>query len=95
MNRHIHLPKRVWIIPLLVVALIAGHAILYYAMSHKVLSGAVASGVIVLVVIKHLGLLGPFYALLRRRSRQLKSGDLVAGGRDLEPGDGNQGRRQP
>jgi hypothetical protein len=45
----------------------------------KVLSGAVASGVIVLVVIKHLGLLGPFYSLLRRRSRQLKSGDVAAG----------------
>jgi hypothetical protein len=82
-------------LPLLVVALIAGHAILYYVVSHKVLSAAVASGVIVLVVVKHLGLLGPFYALLRRRSRQLKSGDLAAGGRDLEPGDGNQRRRQP
>ncbi len=79
MNRHIRLPKRVWMLPLLVVALIAGHAILYYATSHKVLSGAVASGVIVLVVIKHLGLLGPFYSLLRRRSRQLKSGDVAAG----------------
>jgi len=42
MNRHIRLPKRVWMLPLLIVALIAGHAILYYAMSHKVLSGAVA-----------------------------------------------------
>jgi hypothetical protein len=82
-------------LPLLVVPLVAGHALLYYAVSHKVLSAAVASGVIVLVVIKHLGLLGPFYALLWRRSRQLKSGDLVAGGRGLEPGDGNQGRRQP
>jgi hypothetical protein len=94
MNRHIRLGKRVWMLPLLVVALIAGHAILY-AVSLKALSAAVASGVIVVVVIKHLGLLGPFYALLRRRSRQLKSGDLAAGGRDLEPGDGDQGRRQP
>jgi hypothetical protein len=68
-NRHIRLRKRVWVLPLLIVALLAGHAILYYVVSHKVLSAAVASGVIGLVVIKHLGLLGPFYALLRRRSR--------------------------
>jgi membrane protein YdbS with pleckstrin-like domain len=81
-DRHFRLRKRVWMLPLLVVALIAGHAILYYAVSHKVLSAAVASGAIVLVVIKHLGLLGPFYALLRRRSRRLKPGDLAAGGRD-------------
>ena len=85
MNRHIRLRKRVWMLPLLVVALIAGHAILYYVVSHKVLSAAVASGVIVLVVVKHLGLLGPLYALLRRRSRQLKSGDLAAGGRAPGP----------
>ena len=43
-----------------VAVLIAGHGIiLYYVSSHLALSAAVVSGVIVLVVIKHLGLLGP------------------------------------
>ncbi len=50
--------------------LIAGHGIiLYYVWSHTAVSAAVLSGVVVLVVIKHLGLLGPLYALFRRRSR--------------------------
>jgi hypothetical protein len=53
-----------------VVALIASHGIiLYYVSSHTALSAAVLSGVTILVVIKHLGLLGPLYALFRRRSR--------------------------
>jgi hypothetical protein len=36
----------------------------FYLVSHKILSVTLASGVIVLVVIKHLGLLWPLYALL-------------------------------
>ncbi len=52
----------------LVTALLAGHgAILYYVSSHVMLSAAVLSGAIILLVIKHLGLLGPLYALWRRR----------------------------
>lgn len=51
--------------------LIAGHGIvLYYVSSHMALSAAIVSGVILLVVIKHLGLLGPAYALFRRRARR-------------------------
>jgi hypothetical protein len=57
-----------------VVVLIASHAIiLSYVLPHTALSATVVSGVIILVVIKHLGLLavwlGPLYALFRRRSR--------------------------
>jgi hypothetical protein len=60
-----------WILPVGVVILIAGHGILlYYISSHMALSAAVVSGVIILVVIKHLGLLGPLYVLFRRRSRR-------------------------
>ena len=56
---------------LLAVLLIAGHGvILYYASSHLALSAGLISGVIVLIVIKHLGLLGPTYALLRRHWRR-------------------------
>jgi len=67
-----HRPLRVrrWLLAALVIALMAGHGIiLYYVSSHRIMSAAVLSGVIVLVVIKHLGLIGPGYALLRRRSR--------------------------
>jgi hypothetical protein len=51
----------------LAVLLIAGHGvILYYASSHLALSAGLVSGVILLIVIKHLGLFGPVYALFRR-----------------------------
>lgn len=50
------------------VLLIAGHGfILYYASSHIAVSAAAVSGLVILVVLKHLGLLG-VHALFRRRS---------------------------
>lgn len=70
MNRPPHLPapRRFWMLPVLLVVLLAGHAvILYYVSSHVTLSAAVLSGAIILLVIKHLGLLLPAYALFRRR----------------------------
>lgn len=52
------------------VLLIAGHGfILYYISSHIALSATAVSGVVILMVLKHLGMLGPLYALFRRRSR--------------------------
>jgi hypothetical protein len=39
---------RIWMLPVGVVVLIAGHGILYYALSHTALSAAVVSGVIIL-----------------------------------------------
>lgn len=70
MKDHRPLHVRRWLLPALAVALMAGHGIiLYYVSSHKIMSAAALSVVIVLVVIKHLGLIGPGYALLRRRSR--------------------------
>jgi hypothetical protein len=60
---------RTWILTVGVIILIAGHGIFLYFASHVPLSAAVVSGAIVLVVIKHLGLLGPVYALLRRARR--------------------------
>ena len=60
--------RRVWVLPALVIALLAGHGVLlYYVSSHVMLSAAVLSGAIVLLVLKHLGLLGPLYARFRRR----------------------------
>jgi hypothetical protein len=48
--------------------LLAGHgAILYYVSSHVMLSVAVLSSAILLLVIKHVGLLGSLYVPFRRR----------------------------
>jgi hypothetical protein len=50
------------------IVLIAGHAFaVQYVASNVAFSTAI--GVIVLIVIKHMGLLGPAYALLRRYVR--------------------------
>ena len=71
MTRHGRLRARAWMLMVGVITLIAAHGvILYYFSSHMALSAAVVSGVIILVVIKHLGLLGPVYALFRRRARR-------------------------
>ncbi len=68
MNRLSHLRARVWMVPVGVVILMLGHGVvLYYVSSHVALSAAAVSGVIVLVVIKHLGWLAPLYTLFRRR----------------------------
>ena len=68
MNRPSYLRARVWMVPLGVVALILGHgAVLYYVSSHLALSGAVISGLIALIVIRHLRWLAPLYSFFRRR----------------------------
>jgi len=70
MNGRGFLGGRIWILLVITVALIAGHGFfLYYFSSHFALSAAVVSGVIAIVVIKHVGLLGSLYGLLQRRSR--------------------------
>ena len=59
---------RVWIVAVLAVVFIAVHgSILYYASSHMALSAGVVTGIVVLIIIKHLGFLGPAFALFRRR----------------------------
>lgn len=67
MKRH----GRVWIVLAVAVMLIAGHGIiLYYLSSYLALSVAVIAGVTVLVIVKHLGLLAPLYAALRKAVRR-------------------------
>ncbi len=65
---------RPWMRLVGMLALLAGPAAVYYMLSHAALPAAVVSGVIVVVVIKHLGLLavvfGPLYVLFRRRPRR-------------------------
>jgi len=72
MKGHDHSRVRPWMLLVLVggVGLATHSVVLYYVLSHSALSAAVMSGVIALIVIKHLGLLGPLYALIRRRSRR-------------------------
>jgi uncharacterized protein YybS (DUF2232 family) len=70
MNEPPHLlpGRRPWILAVLLVLLLAGHGvILYYLSSRVALSAAVFFGVVLLLVLKHVGLLGPVYALIRRR----------------------------
>jgi hypothetical protein len=64
------LRMRPWTLLVLVgvIGLVGHSAVLDYVLSHTALSATVA-GVIVLIVIMHLGLFGPLYALFRRRSR--------------------------
>ena len=74
MKGHSRLLTRTLMLPMGVVVLIAGHGIiLSYVLSHTALSAAVVAGVMMLVVITHLGWLavwrGPLYALFRRRFR--------------------------
>jgi hypothetical protein len=68
MKRHRVPGLRSWLLVVIAAVLIAGHGFfLYYVSSHLVLSVAILWGVAAGVVIKHLGLLGSFYALIRRR----------------------------
>ena len=63
--------RRPWVLLVGAVALVAAHVtILRYVLTHAAVSAAVVSGVVVLVVIKHLGLLGSLFALFRRKSRR-------------------------
>jgi hypothetical protein len=62
---------RLWMLLAGAMILIAGHGvILYYFSSHVALPAAVIAGVIALVVVKHLRLLGPLYAILRKALRR-------------------------
>jgi hypothetical protein len=61
---------RPWMLAVGIVLLIAVHMIvLYRVSSHMALGMATVAGAIILVLIKHLGLLGS-YTLFRRRSRR-------------------------
>lgn len=66
-NAHNRSLVRVSLLLIAALALVAGHGFILYALSsHSLLSAAAVSGLVIMVVIKHLGLLGSFYALVRR-----------------------------
>jgi hypothetical protein len=59
-----------WILFAVAAILILAHGtILYYFASHITVSAGLLAGVIVLVVVKHFGLLVPLYTLFRRPQR--------------------------
>jgi hypothetical protein len=67
--------SRLRMLPVLLVGLLAGHGvILYYVSSHVALSAAALSGVVILLVMKHVGLFGQLYALIRRRRSRNEPG---------------------
>ncbi len=77
MNWLYHLRSRPWILPAIVVGLVASHGILFYLLQHSPIShvavpGAIVSLVVLLIIAKHLGvfaaLLRYLYAVFRRRS---------------------------
>ena len=83
MTRHYRTRPRNWMPSVLAGILVAGHGmVLYYASSHLALSAGLLSGAIVLIVIKHLELLGPALALFRRRLRKECSGPDGKKGRE-------------
>jgi hypothetical protein len=65
--RDVRLLKNGWVL-LLAGLLLAGHAIVLYRVSSHV-AWTVGLGLILLVLLKHLGILGPIYGFFKRRSR--------------------------
>ena len=68
-HNRISMPR--WLLLGVAVVLIMSHAlILRFALQHKSMSVATVAGVLLLVVMVHLGLLRRLYVFLQRRSRQ-------------------------
>lgn len=59
-----------WAFAAAIVILLAAHGLVFYFLQHLALSAAVASGLIVLIVVKHLGMFSSLYAILRKRFRK-------------------------
>lgn len=71
--------SRLWTVLAGAAVLIAGHGvILYYVSSHLALSAAAITAVTGLVVVKHVGLLGPLYAAVRKTRWHSKGVRAVA-----------------
>ena len=68
---HNRMLTRPWLLLAAAAVLIASHAlILRFALQHKGLSAAMVAGLMLLVVMTHIGLLSRLYALFRRRTPQ-------------------------
>ena len=73
MNEQRRQAPRLWLSLLVLVALIGGPILLYVVLPRTGVPAAIASGVVAVIAIKHLGLLAaalaPLYLMLRRRPR--------------------------
>ena len=68
---HNRILTRPWLLLAAAVALLASHSlILRFALQHRGPSAAMVAGLMLLIVLTHLGLLSRLYAVFRRRSRQ-------------------------
>jgi hypothetical protein len=74
MTAHIRVPKGRWLLALMILLLLSAHMLVPYFLTHTAVSATLLSGLVVLMVLKHLGLLAvalrPLYARFRRRSSQ-------------------------
>jgi hypothetical protein len=61
-----------WTMIAAVVILLAAHGLAFYFLPHLGLSVVVVSGIMVLVVIKHIGAFGSLYALFRKRFQKTR-----------------------
>lgn len=66
--KHLRLQNRSWI-PALVCALIVGHAVVLYRFLSRMTWKVALGGLLLLLLLKHVGLVGAIYAHFRRRSR--------------------------
>lgn len=79
MNTRFRRHGRAIAIALAVIALVAGHGVVLYGLSNYVIeSAAIASAVVVVVVLKHVGLIGavgaPLWRRMSRRRSERKNG---------------------
>ena len=65
---HGRFPKKNWMYAALVIMLIAAHGVMFYHVISR-LAWSVILGLALLILLKHIGLFGPIYAFLKRRSR--------------------------
>jgi hypothetical protein len=69
-KKHLRFASHRWLLAAAVLVLLALHgSVLLYVAQHAALSTSVLGGVIILVVIKHLGWFGAVYAWLKSRAR--------------------------
>lgn len=75
MRGHSRLLASPWLLAMGAVVLVAGRVIFFNRLRHAGAPLAVVSGLFLLVIAKHLGVLGPVYILFRRHSRHRNPSD--------------------
>jgi hypothetical protein len=77
MKEHSRLVKHPLLLLVGGVVLIAGHMIFFNRLRHAGMSLAVVSGLVLLIIVKHLGVFGSLYGLFRRRAQGWKDDGSV------------------